>query len=301
MRLALKQISSGDPHEPRHVLNLMNGNALGFMGAEVFSKKILGYKIVSVFPRNGVCGLNPHQGIVVLLDEKTGQVKSIQDGLAITALRTAAVSAVATEILSRPESKILTLIGDGRQAYEHLRALLRVRDFKTVKIYARSEKRFDFFRSRFGTQLDIHFFDSSKKALQETDVVVTCTSSAEAVVDSRDFPEGCHVNAVGSCRPGQQEVNISFNPGLKIFLDHLGSSRLEADEIFRPRSKAPLNLLIQSEIGECIGRAQKGRQSKNEITFFKSVGLAIEDVFTADLVYQKAIRSQMVQEVQIHA
>jgi len=300
MKEALLSLSTSKAsNELRHVVDMKAPNVIGFMSAHCKSAQILGYKTVSVFPVNAVLNLNPHQGIVCILCSETGKVKAILDGSAITALRTAAVSALSTEVLSRQNSKVLSIIGSGLQAYEHLRALLKVRNFEKVNIYCRNPCRTQRIQSTFKNQIEIEIHSSVEKALVNSDVLVTCTSSSVPIVDSENFSSGMHINAIGSCRPGQQEINLRFHPKLKIYLDHAASCLKEADEVFRPQSRAPLSLRIVGEIGEVLSKNKFGRQNEEEITFFKSVGLAIEDIYAGSLFYKKAIENKIGTTIQL--
>lgn len=294
MQTALKNVSSESvQNETRNVVDIHNGNALGFMPALSQEKGILGYKAVSVFPKNKIHGLNPHQGLVTLLCAETGRPIALLEGSSLTAIRTAAVSAVATNALARGDSRVLSVLGAGTQAYEHIRALLRVRTFDKIKIFARDPIKLSRIKSQFSSLVEIQSSISAEAAVLNSDVIVTCTSSAEPIIDSMTFPPGVHVNAVGSCRPGQQEIGLRFHPALRIFLDHGPSCLKEADEIFRPHFKDDVYCQIVGELGEVLNENKKGREFDSDITFFKSVGLAAEDLFAADLFYQKAVQNKV--------
>lgn len=311
---ALKLVSSERPHSdhryesknkmsidsfsfpiisPRHVVELRNGNALGYMPAQTREPLILGYKAVAVFASNAGFNLNPHQGVMTLLCPETGRVKSFLEGSRLTAFRTAATSAAATDTLSKKNSRTLTILGGGEQAFQHIKALLKVRKFDRVNIYARNRLKLDKIYNEFSTKLELQYKSSAEEAVKDSDVIVTCTSSPEPIIDSSRFSVGVHVNAIGSCRPFQQEVKFRLNPKIKIFLDHGPSCLLEADEIYHPNSRENISSMVAGEIGEVLNKRKMGRESQDDITVFKSVGVAVEDLFAAEYFYKKAIREKV--------
>ena len=296
MRAALISISSAETKNfVRKVFHLYASNAFGIMPAVNESRRLLGYKAVGVFPENNLSGHNPHQGMVVLLQFDTGEIKVIAEGSTITALRTAAVSALATEILSRPDSKVLSIIGSGVQAEEHIRALLPIRNFKKVKVYGRSIEKIKRLCASFAHERNISFesYTDPRSALEEADVVVSCSASSEALFSSDDLRPGTHVNAFGACRPGYQEIQIQAQSNIRIFLDHQESCISEADEIYRPLHGQKLGHLIAGELGAVLSNRLMGRENENQITIFKSVGLAVEDLFAVDLAYRQYLNNKM--------
>jgi len=293
MKEALQSYSSKKATSfPRAVFNTQPGAEapIGFMPAIDYERDLLGYKAVTVFHENRKLNLNPHQGVVVLLDRKTGKVKCILDGSFLTAVRTAAVSAVATDALSKLHSKTLALIGSGRQAIEHVYSIARIRPIEHLQVYSRSQKSFDEFYEHFRDSLfRIEFKATPQEAVANADIVVTCTPSKSYLLSIDDFPRGAHINAVGACRPGDREINIYSQELLKIYLDSEESCMVENDEIIQPLTAKTLSRrCIVGEIGACLSQGIPGREHQDEITLFKSVGLSIEDVYAAECFYQKA-------------
>ncbi|MDP3561523.1 MAG: ornithine cyclodeaminase family protein [Legionellaceae bacterium] len=288
---------------PRAVFNThADINApIGFMPAVDHGNKLLGYKAISVFHHNHKMNLNPHQGIVVLLDKLTGQVKCILDGFFVTAVRTAAVSAVSTELLSRADSKTLALIGAGCQAVEHVKAISRVRSIERVIVYSRTTKTFDDFSKKLSEYpFQIETKATPQEAVASADIIVTCTSSSNSLLSIHDFPKGAHINAVGACRPGEQEITICNRDKLKIYLDSEEACMIESEEIIHGLKNLSLDKkTIIGELGTCLSNHIPGRESQDEITFFKSVGLSIEDVYAADCFYQKAQKINIGQHVNL--
>jgi alanine dehydrogenase len=289
MALAMQDLSSGDARSfPRFVATASQG-ALGFMAAQ--RKKSLGYKAVSVFPGNAKKGLNPHQGLVVLLDPETGFPQALLDGSTITALRTAAVSAAATDLLAVRDARHLALIGAGRQAYEHARALLRVRPIETIAISSRSLERTEELTRSLSPFFsgEVKISNSPMKAIAQADIVVSATASSSPVFSTSDLKVGCHLNAVGSSRPGACEVAFKSRPGLKVLLDSRAACDAEAEEITSAvKSGALMNSEIRGEIGEALSGKIAGRETDRDVTAFKSVGLGIQDLAAASFFYEQA-------------
>ncbi|WP_028389540.1 ornithine cyclodeaminase family protein [Legionella fairfieldensis] len=264
------------------------------------SNQLLGYKAISVFHDNVHYGLNPHQGLVVLLDAKKGLINCLIEGSTLTALRTAAVSAVATDLLSRPDSTRLALIGAGRQALEHIKAIAKIRPIDTVYLYSRSTKTISRFIHKLQLEqiFKIVVSEEPKEAVQKADIVVTSTPSKKALLDLADFKEGVHINAIGACQPGFQEINLYDHYSLKIYFDCKDACLLESDEIINPLTQKKLSEeSIIGELGDCLTHKIAGRTSKKEITLFKGVGLGIEDVYAADYFYKKALKQQIGQKI----
>lgn len=288
MKETLVNLSKGRGKSfPRMVVRLAGNRAMGFMPAEQTEGAALGYKIVAVFPDDAEIGLNPHQGIVALLHPKTGQVTCILDGSEVTALRTAAVSAAATHKLARPDARTLGLIGAGRQAYEHVRAFLRLYSFETVLVFSPRSASALAVRIENEFSLKTQIFQTPQAVASRADILVTATSSASPLLSILDVRRGAHVCAIGACRPGMREIGLRSRPGLKIYLDSQDACQLEAEEIAGdPRIQDH----IIGEIGHCLDDQIESRQTDSEITFFKSVGLGIEDLGAARFFHDRAIQ-----------
>ena len=295
MAKALRFLSDGKAENfPRHAINLTNDGALGFMPATYIAGNLMGYKAVTVFPNNRIHGLNPHQGIVVLLDSENGMVKAILEGSTVTALRTAAVSAVATEKLSRADSKKLAVIGAGRQAFEHILSICQIRPIEKVLIYNRNLETIKKLLAALKDTVKLakckfEIAASPQKAVENADIVVTCTYSSTPLLRINDFQPGTHINAVGACRPGFTEVQLHDRDGLKIFMDSQHACLIEASELSMALAQGNLEAsALIGEIGDCLTGNILGRTDKTDITFFKSVGLGVEDLFAADCLFQLA-------------
>lgn len=277
-----------------------NGSPLGMMVARDDSNVLLGYKAITVVHDNREQQLNPHQGLVVLINQDTGIVQAVLDGCFITAVRTAAVSAVATDCLSRENASTMAVIGAGSQALEHIKAISKVRTIKRLRVFCRSKEGYEAFLSQLGAHSfnEIHFAQSPKIALNDADIVVTCTSSKSPLLSTDDLAPGCHINMIGACRPNELEVSLADRDHLKIYLDSSDACFAESDEIKSPLSSGALSpSRIIGEIGSLLSGTLAGRADDKDITVFKSVGLAIEDIFAANYFYSKAVENNMGQHI----
>lgn len=294
MAEALQALSSGTGKSfPRTVVNVAKDglSPLGFMPARDHSRDLLGYKVITVFESNTKLGLNPHQGLVTLLDPRTGIPRALLNGNEITAVRTAAVSAVATMQLSRKDAATLVLFGAGIQAIEHLKAILNVRPIQKVHVCCRRQSSFQSFVDAIESlSLSVKYFSDPKQALRNADIIVTCTPGHEMLFSIAEVPQGVHINAIGACRPGEQEIEIIDRKNFAIYVDSMQACRLESEEILQAvNCKKPSDSSICGELGALLNKEIPGRQNDDQITLFKSVGLSIEDIYAAEYFYQKAL------------
>ena len=264
-------------HPQRFVLPLSQGNALGFMPGFVPRSHSLGFKIASVFPGNKKHSLDAHQGLVVLLDPIKGSPEAVLNASQLTTRRTAAMSAAATDTLAKADASCLAIFGFGTQAREHIDAIRTVRNIKQLKIFSRSPTE----EPNFG--LNTLYSRSIEETLESSDIACLCTSSRSAYLTSKELPEGIHVNAVGACRPGHSEITIEKETHLKLLVDDRQATDIEADEIRFIKNKKSLQ-----EIGEIFANPKIAESLKSKKTLFKSVGLAIQDVYAAQLALQEA-------------
>ncbi|MBK5259088.1 MAG: ornithine cyclodeaminase family protein [Thermoanaerobaculia bacterium] len=244
------------------------------------NEPIYALKEVCVFPGNRARGLDSHLGAVLLHSGTTGELIAIVNASAITAIRTAAVSALATRLLAREEASVLAILGSGTQAEAHLAAIPLVRPIREVRIYSRSRA------------AGPHTASSAEKAVRGADIIVTATNSREPVLLREWVADGAHINAVGSSIASARELDAATVGASSLFVDRRESTINESgDYLFALREGAIVGPQhIRAEIGEILtGRAQ-GRHSPTEITLFKSLGLAVEDLYAAAFVFEKAGR-----------
>jgi ornithine cyclodeaminase len=251
-------------------------------------------KAVCIFPDNPKRGLDAHQGAVLLHSAEDGQVLAVMNASAITAIRTAAVSGLATKLLARGDATELAIVGTGVQARAHLDAMAAVRTFERARIAGRTaSKARDFvseLSSKYGFRMEA--VDSVEKAVRGADVIVTATSSAEPVLRRAWLEPGAHINAVGSCSPKKRELDTETVLASTFFVDRRESTLNEAGDYIVPASEGAVGPdHIRGEIGEILIGKASGRTSPDEITIFESQGLAIEDLATAQFLYRKALET----------
>lgn len=279
--------------ELRSVIPTEQGNVLGQMPGYWKREKVVGTKIITVYPENNKNGLPSHQGAVLIFDATNGRLKAIVDGERITAIRTAAVSAIATNHLARENSEIVSILGTGEQARSHLEAMLLVRPIKQVKVWGPTKEKALLFQEEMVQKfrVPIQVCDSVKEAVYDADIICTVTASKVPILKGDWVKAGSHVNAVGACQPNDRELETDLVKKSKFYVDRLESAINESGDYLIPLKEGVIDQThIIGEIGELITKQIEGRKSENSITVFESLGLAIEDLATANFIYQEAVR-----------
>jgi ornithine cyclodeaminase/alanine dehydrogenase len=264
-----------------------------FMPAYLSKNKALGAKIIGVFPENYLKRIPTISGIILLHDVETGIVLSMMDAQYITSLRTGATSALATDFLARKDSEEIGVFGAGVQAKSQMDALLEVRNIKIAKIYdpnqEKSRKLSEEMNSLNGSRCHFCSVSSPKKAIINSDIIITATTSRSPLFDGALIKEGTHLNVIGSFKPQFREVDDTTIKRAKIFVDSRSHCLKEAGDILIPLKKGLISKRkICAELGELISGKKKGRVNDREITLFKSVGIAAQDLAIAQWVYEKA-------------
>src|SRR5882724_7617985 len=279
MEKALIEFSAGKVTQPvRSVINVdPSGGFLGLMPA--FTPDGLGLKAVTFFPSNAEHGIPTHMATIFLVDPQTGTPLAIMDGRLITEMRTAAVSAAATKLLAAPDAKILAILGSGVQAHSHVEALRLVRQFEEVCVWSPTHEHAERFAKEVGATAM-----SAEEAVRGADVIVTATNSKTPVLKGAWLKPGCHVNAIGACRPDWRELDYAALKGSVVFVDSREGAMKESGDVILSGAE------IYAELGEAL--AEKVPSRANETTIFKSLGMAVEDIAAAMLVYRKLFRSQ---------
>ena len=270
---ALADLSRGKVVQPVRVM-LPVAEHQGFFGLMPAYGKALGAKLVTFYPKNQ--GIHTHHATILLFRPETGEPLASIDGRLITEMRTAAASAVATKLLARANASVLAIIGSGVQARSHLEALRLVRDFREVRVW--SPRHAAEFAQRFGVRATA----SAEEAVRGADVVVVATTSMTPVLFGTWLSAGTHINAVGAPRPTWRELDDEALSKSRIYVDSREAALAESGDIIAAGH-------VFAEIGEVVAGTRPGRSGDAEITLFKSVGVAVEDIVTADLVYRKAI------------
>ena len=252
---------------------------------------MFGLKAICVFPGNAAIGKDAHQGSVILFDGTTGEMRLIANASAITAIRTAAVSALATRVLANPDASELALIGAGVQARYHLPAIACVRNLQRVRIVAKNFEN----AQRFAEELAPNFsftiepVQSAEEAVRNAGIIVTATNTREPVIRREWISAGAHINAIGTFSPNSREIDSATMAAATLFTDRRESLLNEAGDYLLAAADGVINEdSLAAELGEVLIGKHPGRTSLDEITLFKSLGLAMEDLASAAFIYRKA-------------
>ena len=272
------------PPEARGLLGLMPAYRSGEQGA-------FGLKAICVFPGNPSIGKDAHQGTVMLFGQETGEPLALMNASQITAIRTAAVSAVATRLLARVDAEELGIIGAGVQARTHLIALACVRAIKRARVACRNlDHAIQLVREMENkVAFTIQPVSSNEAAVRDAAIVVTATSANQPVLKREWIAAGAHINAIGTHSPQSREIDTATIAAARLFVDRRESALNEAgDYLLAAQEGAVTPDSIVAELGEVLTGTKQGRTSPTEITLFKSLGLAIEDVVCAEYLFRKA-------------
>ena len=293
MEAALSEFSAHEVTQPlRTVLQVgAQKSFFGVMPASMPSRGALGTKLVTVYASNLERGLPSHLATIVLLDAETGGLQALVDGRYITEARTAAVSAVSVKHLAKTDAGVLALIGSGVQARSHLEAIDRVRSLSEVRVWSRSSGNRDAFVREMEphTSADLHAASSAEEAVRGADIVVLVTAAREPVVRSEWIGAGAHICAVGACRPDQREMDAALVARSRLYVDSREGALAEAGDIVLAIRDGAIDAShIAGELGELVAATSAQRTNDEEVTIFKSLGMAVEDVAAAHLAYERA-------------
>ena len=293
MEQTLTALARGDAVLPlRSVLRLPGeGNVLGVMPAYLTNPAAAGIKVITVFPGNQFAGYESHQGAVLLFEMQNGRLLSITDASAITAIRTAAVSAVATKLLARPYAGDLAILGSGTQARTHLEAMLLARSIRRVRVWSRAFEHAHAFAAEQARthNIAVEVMETAPQAVAGADIICTTTASKEPVLRGEWLTPGAHINAVGSSIRAARELDTHAVALARLFVDRRESTVNEAGDFLFPKQEGAIgDAHILGEIGEILAGRIAGRASPDEITLFKSLGLAVEDVASAHHIFLRA-------------
>lgn len=272
MERALADLSAGSVIQPlRKVIQIAEHQ--GFLGVmPAYAGGALGAKLVTFYPKNQ--GIPTHHALILLFRPETGEPLAVMDGRLITEMRTAAVSAAATRHLSRPESSALAILGSGVQAGSHLEAMRLVRSFRDVRVW--SPRNAAAFAERHGARAA----KTAREAVLGADVVVVATSATSPVLLGEWLAPGTHVNAVGATRPEWRELDDGLVKHARLYVESREAASRESGDVAAAGA-------IFAELGEVVAGTRPGRQSPRETTLFKSVGVAVEDLASAALVWER--------------
>ena len=293
MKSAFAALSTGQATVPlRIAMSVAPVEGLSLFMPAFLPGSGLGAKIVSVFPRNAQRVKPIIHGLVVVLDPTTGEPVALCDGTFLTAWRTGAASGAATDLLARPEAKTAALLGCGAQARTQALAIDAVRALDIVRVYASTPAHVQAFVLEMQSQLSVRLeaASSSAEAVRDADVICAATTSATPVFDGALLKPGAHVNGVGSYTTHMQEVDAAAVSRARIFVDARSSALAEAGDLVIPLNAGQTRLEDWTELGEVVAGLKPGRQSPDEVTFFKSVGVAVQDVAAAGQALEAARR-----------
>ncbi len=287
MNEVLTSLARDELHQPlRFVIRPPADALMGLMPAwRGGEEPVFSLKEIVVSPGNSARGLDPHQGAVLLHDGLTGRLRAILNASPITEIRTAAVSAVATRALARPDASTVAILGSGVQGRSHATAMRAALPDAELRVWSRTHEH------AVGLALAVHGVACTtvEEALDGADVVCTCTSAPEPIVRRAWLAPGTHVNAVGSSVPGARELDVEVVADASLFVDRRESTVNESGDYLAATREAGIGPEhIRAELGEVLAGMHQGRASDTELTLFKSLGLAVEDLAAAELCVARA-------------
>ena len=302
VRQAFIDLSSGEADVPlRTPMELAGDGAALFMPVHLSRKKQLGIKVVTVVPENRERALPTIQALVAVFDAETGSVQAVMDGEVLTAVRTGAASGVATDALARKNAAVAAVIGAGVQGRRQLEAVCCVRTFREVLVFDADRERATAFATGMGRRLGrtVRVLDKASGVFA-ADVVCTATSSGQPVVTDADLNKGAHINAIGAYRPNTREIPGKTVGRSTVFVDSRQACLAEAGELVLAMGEGHLDPKASpAEIGEVLAGTRPGRTDDAELTLFKSVGNAVQDLAVAGLVLEEARRLELGTEIEL--
>jgi ornithine cyclodeaminase/alanine dehydrogenase-like protein (mu-crystallin family) len=292
VRHAMIAFSRGETRQLlRSIIPLSEGRLFGVMPGAMGTRAPFGAKLISVFPENFVRGIQSHQGLVILFDPETGAPVCVVHAGELTAIRTAAASAVATDALARPDARRLAILGYGEQGATHARAISKVRDLQSISIWGRSPERAQAFAKRTQAELAVPAVSARtvEQAVAEADIVCTVTSSPEPILKGAWVRPGTHLNLVGSSHAGPVEVDNDLVVRSRFIADSREGVLNQGAEFLRAKAAGVIgDDHIVGEIGQVLAGTVEGRRSAEEITVYKSLGHVVQDLASAWVLYSQA-------------
>ncbi len=298
MQEMFESIARGETLLPlRQIMNQPDQRGLlALMPCFLASPRAIGAKVITVFPGNLDSPYDSHQGAVLLFETENGRLLSIMDATSITSIRTAAASAVATRALARKESAVVAILGSGTQALKHIEAMRSILEIEKVRVWSRNREHalrlarkavslFDF---------EVEEVPSAKETVMDADVICTTTSAKEPILKGEWITDGAHVNAVGFSSPASRELDSDAVARSSMFVDKRESAFNEAGEFRIAREEGKIDdSHIKGEIGDVLIGKIRGRTGRREITLFRSLGIATEDITSAYAIYQNALSKNL--------
>jgi ornithine cyclodeaminase/alanine dehydrogenase-like protein (mu-crystallin family) len=275
----------------RSIIPLASGHLFGIMPGALGAKAPFGAKLISIFPENAAHGRQSHQGLIVLFEPETGTPVCVVHAGEVTAIRTAAASAVATDALARKDAKHLAILGTGEQAATHARAIRKVRALASITIWGRSLERAQALATKMQAELGIPITAAltAQQAVADADIICTVTSAPEPILKSEWVQPGQHINAVGSSHAGPSEIDNELVARARFFADSREGVLNQGAEFLRAKHAGLIDdHHILAEIGEVLAGTEEGRGSADEITIYKSLGHIVQDLASAWWLYSQS-------------
>jgi ornithine cyclodeaminase/alanine dehydrogenase-like protein (mu-crystallin family) len=292
VRDAMIAFSAGETKQLlRSIIPLAGGHLFGIMPGALGANAPFGAKLISIFPENAAQGRQSHQGLIVLFEPETGTPVCVVHAAEVTAIRTAAASAVATDALARKDAKHLAILGTGEQAATHARAISKVRALASITIWGRSLERAQAFATKMQAELGIPITAAAtvQEAVADADIICTVTSAPEPILKSEWVQPGQHINAVGSSHAGPSEIDNALVARARFFADSREGVLNQGAEFLRAKHAGLIDdHHILAEIGEVLAGTEEGRGSADEITIYKSLGHIVQDLASAWWLYSQS-------------
>jgi ornithine cyclodeaminase len=294
MRQALTALARGDAVLPLRTMMWLpdRSGLLGMMPGYLGDPQSFGFKVVTVMPRNHGTPFDSHQGVVMLFGIAHGEPHAILDATAITAIRTAAASAAATDVLARPDAGDLALLGSGVQARTHLKAMRTVRPLRRVRIWSRTRANAERFAREEATATgpEIEVVATTDEAVRGADLICTTTAAREPILAGASVSPGAHVNAVGACFAAWRELDSALVQRARLYTDCRESCLKEAGDFLIARNEGSIDdAHLLGELGEVLLGRVAGRVSPADVTIYESLGVAVEDLASAHEIHRRAL------------
>jgi ornithine cyclodeaminase/alanine dehydrogenase-like protein (mu-crystallin family) len=291
VRDAMIAFSSGETKQLlRSIIPLAGGHLFGIMPGALGATKPFGAKLISIFPENAAQGRQSHQGVIVLFEPDTGTPVCIVHAGEVTAIRTAAASAVATDALARKDAKHLAILGTGEQAATHARAIAKVRKLESITIWGRSPERAQALAEQMHAELNLPVttLPTVQQAVADADIICTVTAAAEPILKSEWVQPGAHINVVGSSHAGPAEIDNALVARARFFADSREGVLNQGAEFLSAKQAGLIDDdHILAEIGQVLAGTKEGRRSADEITIYKSLGHVVQDLASAWWLYSQ--------------
>jgi ornithine cyclodeaminase/alanine dehydrogenase-like protein (mu-crystallin family) len=303
MERAFSLLSSGESFVPLRFVSKLPSNDMMmlFKPAYVEKEKRISVKFLTQQENGNIAEIPNIQGIVLLIDADTGEILSIMDGEYLTAMRTGAASGLATRFFARKDANILALFGCGAQGRTQIEAVVCERDIKKVLVFDKNKNTADRFIREIGEKFHLEMiYTSDTSLLKEVDIICTATNSTEPLFKKEVLKKGVHINAIGSFQPNMQELDPCILRDAKVYVDQITSCLKESGDFIKPIAEGIITKRnIIGEIGDFCLNKITGRESENEITVFKSVGIAIQDYTVATDIYNNSLENSFGHDINL--